>query len=196
MATLLYRWIFTLIGKKGEKKLPTATAKKCFWLCRHPVLLQLPESELLLCRDSLMCLDGQMWASTRTQRVPGGYRPGQPALLRLSEEWHHLKTISVLEFITMRRQLHRSHLFLPLWHRENRSECLRASLAPPIHHECFLQRMDLFHALLPRLLFSSVLYHCAVQLSPSLPFAITPSLHRPSCITWDNGRRLVWCERK
>lgn len=180
--------------KKGGKKLPTATAKKCFWLCRHPVRVQLPvwASSLPWQLDVSRRADV---SPDRTQRVPGGYRPGQPALLTLSEDWHHLKTISVLEFITMRQQLHRSHLFLPLWHRENRSECLRASLAPPIHHECFLQRMDLFHALLPWLLFSSVLYHCAGLLSPPLPFAITP-LHRPSPITWDSRGLLVWCERK
>lgn len=81
-----------------------------------------------------------------------------------------LKGISAWEFLTMWPGLYLSHLFLPLWHRENGSQSLGGSLAflQPIHHKPSPQRMDHFHACFPACLLPPLAGPClhVLQSSP------------------------------
>lgn len=67
-STNKYELCFNIDSLQKRRKTDHSSAKKCFWLWRHPLHLPLTESGLLLRPDFLMCLDRQTWASTGTQR--------------------------------------------------------------------------------------------------------------------------------
>lgn len=67
-STNKYELCFNIDSLQKRRKTDHSSAKKCFWLWRHPLHLPLTESGLLLRPDFLMCLDRQTWASTSTQR--------------------------------------------------------------------------------------------------------------------------------
>ena len=123
-----------------KKRFPTASAKKCFWLCRHPLHFQLTELRLLFAlRGFDVSRQADVNIDENSVRVPTGRLPNQPGLPKTLEEQHDRKGISVWESITKRPKLYLSHLFLPLWHWENCSQSLGAGLAPlhTIHHKSF-----------------------------------------------------------
>lgn len=136
--------ILTWIRQQKSKWISTASAKKCFWLCRHSQHLQQKESGLLRFTGRIWCVSaGRCELQPELSPVANGL-PSQSAgsLSEPSENQCNLWGISVWEFLTIRPRHSLSHLFLPLWHRNNSFQSLKASLASlyPIHH--VLSQMD------------------------------------------------------
>lgn len=103
-----------------------------------------------------------------------------------------LKGITVWEFITVRPKLYLSHLFLPLWHWENCSQSLGASLAflHPIHHETSLSSGCTPSSPVPSDRLSAAFISCV--LPPCTPVFSLCLLQLPSAqeyITGDSGGR-------
>lgn len=82
-----------------------------------------------------------------------------------------------------------SHLFLPLWHRNNSFQSLEASLASlyPIHHKASLERMDLFHVGSPDCLSAAFITSKMPLCSPVLSVCQLQLPSMQAFITWDTG---------